>query len=112
MGEARFHEAAVAAGCAPADRGALHQHDVAGRVALLGEDGGPQARVAAADDAQIAGLGPHERLVGLGLVGVIEPVRVGLGVGEGAEVQIGGHGRVGQRYAPGVLTRLRPIPSA
>ena len=53
------------------------------RVALLGEDRGPQAGVAAADDAQVAGLGPHQRLVGVGLVDVVEPVRVGLGVGQG-----------------------------
>ena len=67
----------------------VDQHDVARRVALLGDDRRPQPGVAAADDAQVADLGAHERGVGVGLVDVVVPVRVLVGVGDRVEVDAG-----------------------
>ena len=87
VGQARLHEAAVAAAGGRADLVGVDQHDVARRVALLGDDGRPQPGVAAADDAQVAGLGAHQRRVAVGLVGVVVPVRVGVGVGDCVEVE-------------------------
>ena len=49
---------------------------------------GPQAGVATADDAQIARLGAHQGGVAVGLVGVVVPVRVRVGVGDGVEVEL------------------------
>ena len=69
----------------PISRG-VDQHDVARRVALLGDDRRPQPGVPAADDAQVAALVAHERRVGVRLVDVLVPVRRQLGVGDGVEV--------------------------
>ena len=65
VGERGLHEPAVAAAGRRADLGGVDQHDVTGRVALLGDDRRPQPGVAAADDAQIAALAAHERRVGV-----------------------------------------------
>ena len=86
VGEARLHEPAVAPAGRRADLAGVDQHDVARRVALLGDDRRPQPGVAAADDAQVAALGAHERRVGVGLVDVVVPVGEQLGVGDGVEV--------------------------
>ena len=51
--QARLAEAAVAPGRRPADRLGLEQHDPPIGVPLLGEDGGPEAAVAAADDGEV-----------------------------------------------------------
>ena len=56
-------------------------------IALLGDDRRPQPGVAAADDAQVAGLGAHQRRVAVGLVGVVVPVRVRVGVGDRVEME-------------------------
>ena len=53
VGEAGRAEPAVAAGRRPADGAALEQHDVPVRVALLGQQRGPQPGVAAADDGEV-----------------------------------------------------------
>ena len=58
-------------------------------VALLGDDRRPQPGVAAADDAQVAALGAHQRGVAVGLVDVVVPVGVRVGVGDGVEVEAG-----------------------
>ena len=44
--------------------------------------------VAAADDAQVARLGAHQRGVAVGLVGVVVPVRVRVGVGDCVEMEL------------------------
>ena len=63
-------------------------------VALLGDDRRPQAGVTAADDAQVAVLGAHQRRVRVGLVGVVVPVRVRVGVGDRVEIPLAdGHRR-------------------
>ena len=54
VGEAGLHEAAVASAGGRADGATLDEHDVAGRVALLGDERRPQPGVAAADDAEVA----------------------------------------------------------
>ena len=86
VGERRLHEPAVATARRRTDLGGVDQHDVTGRVALLGDDRRPQPGVAAADDAQVARLGAHERRVGVRLVDVVVPVREQVGVGDGVEV--------------------------
>ena len=86
VGEAGVHEAAVATARRRTALVGVDQDDVGRRVALLGDDRRPQPGVAAADDAQVARLGAHERGVGVGLVGVLHPVRVLVGVGDGVEV--------------------------
>ena len=54
------------------------------------------ARVAAAHHAEVARLDAHQRLVGVGLVGVVEPVGIRLGVGQRSQVRdrllVRGHG--------------------
>ena len=60
--------------------------DVARRIALLGDDRGPQPGVAAADDAQVAADGADQGRVRVRLVDVLVPVRVGVGVGDRVEV--------------------------
>lgn len=75
VGEGGGAESAVAAGGGPARLLALDQHDVPSGVALLGDQGGPQSAVAAADDQQVAALVGGERRLGGGLAGVVQPVR-------------------------------------
>ncbi len=74
VGEAGFAEAAIAPGCGPADPLRLEQHDPGRRVLALGEQRGPQAGVAAADDREIA-----VRVGGQGRVvvcrGILDPER-------------------------------------
>ncbi len=86
VGERRLHEPSVATARRRPDLGGVDQHDVAGRVALLGDDCRPQPGVAAADDAQVARLGAHESRVGVRFVDVVVPVREQVGVGDGVEV--------------------------
>jgi hypothetical protein len=88
VGQAGVHEAAVAARRGRTALGGVDQHDVAGRVALLGDDGGPEPGVAAADDGEVAALGADERRVGVGLVGVLVPVRILVGVGDRVEMPL------------------------
>ena len=87
VGEAALHEAAVAAAGRRADLVRVDQDDIAGWVALLGDDRGPQPGVAAADDAEVAADRAHERGVGVGLVDVLVPVRIRVGVGDRVEVE-------------------------
>jgi hypothetical protein len=69
--------------------------DVTRGVTFLGDDGGPEPGVAAADDAQVAVLVTDQRGVRLGDLDALEPERVGLGVGDGVERELGGFaGRV------------------
>ena len=86
--EARLHEPAVAAARRRPDLVGVDQHDVVRRVALLGDDRRPQPGVAAADDAQVAVLGAHQRRVRVRLVGVVVPVRIGVGVGDRVEIAV------------------------
>ncbi len=51
--EARFAESAVATGCRPPDRPRLDERDARVGVAAAGEQRGPQAGVAAADDHEV-----------------------------------------------------------
>ena len=60
MGEAGFHEAAVAAGGTPTNRLGIDQDDIAVWVTLLRDDGGPQACVAATNDAEVATFTTHQ----------------------------------------------------
>jgi hypothetical protein len=53
MGDAGLAKAAVAAGRSPAHLTAFQQGDRARRVALLGQNGGPQAEKTTADNGQI-----------------------------------------------------------
>ena len=85
--ERRLHEAAVAAARRRADLGRFDQHDVAGRVALLGDDRRPQPGVAAADDAEVARLGANEGRVRVRLVDVVVPIGKQVGVGDGVEMR-------------------------
>ncbi len=89
VGEARFHEPAVAPAGGTADLALVDEHDVAGRVAFLGDHRGPQSGVAAAHDAQVAVFVAHERRVRLGNVGALEPVRHGFGIGDRVERSAG-----------------------
>src|SRR6185503_14796759 len=59
VGEAGLHEPAVASAGGRADGATLDEDDVPGWVPLLGDERRPQPGVAAADDAQVARLGPH-----------------------------------------------------
>ena len=93
VGEAGVHEAAVAAARRRTALVGVDQHDVARRVALLGDDRRPEPGVAAADDAQVARLGAHQGGVGLGFVDVLVPVRILVGVGDGVEVALIDRGR-------------------
>ena len=88
MGEAGVHEAAVATAGGGAALVGVDQDDVARRVAFLGDDRRPQSGVAPTDDAQVARLGAHEGRVGVGLVDILVPVRVLVGVGDGVEVAL------------------------
>ena len=88
VGQARLHEPAVAATRGRADLVGIDQHHVARRVALLGDDRRPQTRVPAADDAQVARLGAHQRGIAVGFVGVVVPVRVWVGVGDRVEMEL------------------------
>lgn len=83
VGERGGAETAVAARGGPAHLAALHQHHVPLRVALFRDQRGPQSAVTAADDQQIAGLGAGERGFGVGLAGVVQPVRDRPGFGKG-----------------------------
>jgi len=65
----------------------LDEDDVAARVALLGDDGGPQAVVTAANDAQVADLTAYQRGIAIGFVGVVVPVRVRICIGYRVEVE-------------------------
>ena len=85
----RLHEATVASAGGAADLALVDEHDVTRRVALLGDHGGPQPGVAAADDAQVAVFVTHQRRVRLRDLGALEPVRVGLGVRDGVECELG-----------------------
>ena len=97
VGEAGVHEAAVATARRRPALVGVDQDDVGGRVALLGDDRRPQPGVAAADDAQVTRFGSHEGGVRVGLVDVLHPVGVLVGVGDGVEVVLvdlimsGGH---------------------
>lgn len=82
VGEGGGAEAAVAPGGRPADLGAFDEDDVALGVALLGDQCGPQPRVAAADDEQIAGLVADEGGPGGRAVLVGQPEGGGFGVRE------------------------------
>ena len=106
VGQARLHEAAVATARRRADLGGVDQHDVARRIALLGDDRRPQPRVAAADHAQVAALVAHEGRVGLRLVDVVEPVGEQVGVGE--RVEVPPIDVVGHRHDAAISLRRRP----
>ncbi|CAH0244117.1 hypothetical protein SRABI03_03047 [Microbacterium foliorum] len=79
--EAGLAEAAVATGGRPRDAGGLEQHDTAIGVALLGADGGPQPRVAAADDREVGGDGARQHGM-LGALHIVEPEHVEDGVAQ------------------------------
>ena len=82
----RLHEATVATACRRAHLVGVDQDDVARRVAFLCNDRRPQAGVAAADDAQVATLGAHQRWVRIGFVGIVVPIRIRIRVGDGVEM--------------------------
>jgi hypothetical protein len=58
--------------CHPDAAGFDEQH-IGGGIALLGEQGRPQARVAATDHGELALVVSLERRVGLGCLGAVEP---------------------------------------
>ena len=88
----RLHESAVAPAGRAADFAHVDQHDVAGGIALLGDEGGPQPGVPAADDAEICVLVSHERRVRLRAVGALEPEGSRFGVGDRVERAARGSG--------------------
>ncbi len=124
VGEARLHEPAVATARRPRDALALQKDDPALRVALLGDQRGPQTAVAAADHDQIGLAIAAQRRPGRGPRGVVEPEGPGGGIRQrsihdrprGAQVVAvgGGDGHAcssgstgyGSRYA--VMTAHRP----
>ena len=83
--EARLAEAAVAARRRPADALRLDDHDLRRGVALGGEQRGPQAGVAAADDDEVGAMRADQRRpVGEEALGeVVAPEHRVPGVGEG-----------------------------
>lgn len=69
VGEAGLAESAVAAGGGAAGLVRLDEHHVQGRIALLRDEGGPQAGVSAADHEEVAGVSPTSAVVGCGRSG-------------------------------------------
>ena len=55
VGEARFTETTVAAGCCPAEFAGFKQHDAGIGVALFGEHCGPQSEVTTTDNREVGG---------------------------------------------------------
>ena len=107
--EARFHEAAVAAGTAPTDGVALQQHDIDRRIAALGADRGPQPGVTAPHHAEVGRYRADQRGAGDRLIEVVEPVGIRLGLGE--RLQVDG-GVVGHESGSVTASRSARTPCA
>ena len=75
VGEARLAETPVATGCRPAERLRLQEGDPGIRVPLFGLQGGPQARVAAADHREVDARAPGVPREGGPIRQVIQPER-------------------------------------
>jgi len=58
----------------------VDQHNIAFGVALLCQNRCPKAGVSTADDAEIARVVVHQHGVGIWLVNVVQPIRIGFGV--------------------------------
>jgi hypothetical protein len=103
--ERRLHEAAVAATGGAADLALVDQHDIARRIALLGDHGRPQPGVPAPHDAQVAMHVSHERGIRLRDLSALQPVGIGLGISDRVECELGryvgmvavAHGFTGRR---------------
>jgi hypothetical protein len=80
--EARLAETTVAPRGGPTDGLSVEQHDAGGRIAPLGEHGGPQAAVSAAHHRQVRLVGADETLVARTGAELIEPEHAVLGRGE------------------------------
>ena len=94
VGEAGRAEPAVAAGCGPAGGAALQHDHVGGRVALLGQQRGPQPGESRADHGQIGGGGLAQRRGGLRGVWTVQPEAGRPGVPESGLARKGHHPRI------------------
>ena len=74
VGQGRRAEAAVTAGRGPPDSPAFQQHHVGRRVALLGQQGGPQPGEPAADHGQPGRGGPAQRRLRRRSARLVQPV--------------------------------------
>jgi hypothetical protein len=100
VGQAGRAEAAVAAGGGRSGGMRLQQHDVAVGVAPLGQQRGPQAGEAAADDGEVGRAAGAQWLGGCRCVGLVEPVRARGGVGQrSADRAVVHGGAIGGRAA-------------
>jgi hypothetical protein len=83
VGEARRDESTISAGGGPADPLALEQHDIEGRIFLLGQQRRPQAAEATTNDEQVAAEWLSQLGARLGSIWVIEPEGLRLGISKG-----------------------------
>ena len=86
VGQRSVHETAVTSAGRRTDLVAFDQDHVTRRITFLGDDRRPESGVPATHDAQVARLGAHEHWIRLGFVGVLVPIRVGIGIGDRVEV--------------------------